>query len=191
VVARRAVEVGEIVAAGRPVLRLSGRGQGAIVRVGLPDRDALLVSVGDRAEVTIDAQPGRALAAHVSQVAGVASPATGNFEVEVRLDSAPRALLSGLSAKVAIAHEERPQATVPLSALVAGAGGETAVFTVQEGRAVRVPVEIGFLFGDRAAIARGLDQVGSVVAAGAQALTDKAAVKAEQKQEAARAGSGG
>jgi hypothetical protein len=46
---------------------------------------------------------------------------------------------------------------------------------------------VGFLFGDRAAISRGLEQVESVVAAGAQALTDRA----EVKPEAARAGSGG
>jgi membrane fusion protein (multidrug efflux system) len=200
VLAHRAVEPGEVVAPGRPVLRLAGRGQGAVVRVGLPDRDAVLVSVGDRAEVTVDAQPGRVHAAHVSQVAGVASPATGTFDVEVRLDTAPRTLLSGLSAKVAIAHREQPQATVPLSALVAGSGsgsgpgaesgGRTAVFTVQDGRALRVPVEVGFLYGDRAAIASGLERIESVVVAGTEALTDQAVVRAAVEQDVARAASG-
>src|SRR5262249_11971699 len=44
VIDRRMIEVGEIVAPGRPVFHLSGRTGGMVVRINLSDRDALTVS---------------------------------------------------------------------------------------------------------------------------------------------------
>ena len=48
----RLLDPGTIVGAGTPVLRLSGQSQGAVVRAGLPDRDAVGLDVGRPATVT-------------------------------------------------------------------------------------------------------------------------------------------
>lgn len=174
---RRLVEAGEVVGPGRPVFHLSGQSKGAIVRLGLTDRDALRVHEGDEAKVTLDARPGSSLKAKVAQLATVASPASGTFDVEVRLDEIPEGLLSGLTAKVEIAHDEDAEAIVPIGSIVDGQGDNAAVFVVDGERARRVPVKVAFLDGARVAIARGLAGQSSVVDAGAQQLQDGSRVK--------------
>ena len=174
---RRLVHVGEIVAPGRPVFRLSamGRGLGPVARVGLIDRDVLAVKLGDRGTVTLDARPERALAAHVTQIASMASPATGTFAVELTVDDSSAAQLpSGLTVKVEIAHQESDGVRVPVSALVDGRGRAAVVYTLNGERARRVPVVVRQLLGDDALLASPLTGIDSVVSSGASLLSDGA-----------------
>jgi RND family efflux transporter MFP subunit len=174
---RRMIEPGEIVAPGRPALRVSGRGKGAIVRLGLTDRDVLRVREGDAARVALDVRPDVDLPAKVTQIATVASPASGTFDVEVRLDTLPEGVLSGLTAKVTIRRDETVSAVVPLGSLVDGRGDTAAVFVVDGERAKKVRVKVAFLQDDRAALASGLEAEGQVVEAGASQLEDGAHVR--------------
>jgi multidrug efflux system membrane fusion protein len=178
VVDRRLVEVGEVVAPGHPAFQLSTARQRARVRVALADRDALDVTLGDAARVVFDARPAQSFRAHVSEIAGTASPGTGTFAVELTLDEAPAGgLPAGLTAKVEIARVEAASASVPLSALVDGEGSRAAVYVVDGQRARRVPVALSFLAGERAFVASGLEQLSAVVDQGAAQLSDGAAVR--------------
>jgi RND family efflux transporter MFP subunit len=169
---RRMVEPGEVMAPGRPAFHVSGRSKGAIVRLGLTDRDALRVRDGDAARVVLDARPDLALPARITQIATVASPGAGTFDVEVRLDALPEGLLSGLTAKVEIVHDEPVSAVVPIGALVEGQGDQAAVFVADGIRAKKLPVRVAFLQGDRAALSAGLEAVDHVVDSGASQLTE-------------------
>jgi membrane fusion protein, multidrug efflux system len=175
---RRLAEAGEVAAPGRPLFHFSGRSRGAIVRLGLTDRDVLRVREGDPARVVLDAKPEAPLDAVLSQIATVASPGSGTFEVEVRLSQPDASLLSGLTAKVAIAHEEPAALVVPVSALVDGKGHDAAVFVVEDDRARRVPVKVAFLEGDRAALsAAAILPRARVVDAGANQLAEGTPVR--------------
>lgn len=149
---RRLAESGEIAAPGRPIFHLSGRSRGAVVRIGLTDRDVLRVKEGDAATVTLDARPDPVLSGTISQIATVAAPGSGTFDVEIRLEGAPADLLSGLTAKVSIAHDEPAAAIVPVGALIDGRGSDAAVLVVEGNRLKKVPVKVAFLSGDRAAL---------------------------------------
>jgi RND family efflux transporter MFP subunit len=176
-VEQRMAEPGEVIAPGQPVLRVSGRGGGFVVRVSLADRDVLGLRRGQPAEVTVDARPAVPLTGTVSEIARSASRGTGTYDVEIRLGATAADLLGGLTAKVEIAREEQVPAAVPLAALVDADGRQGAVFTVEEGRARRVPVEISVLRGDRAILAQDLPGVARVVTDGAASLADGAAVQ--------------
>lgn len=170
---RRLAEPGEVVPPGRPVLRVSGLGNGFVVRAALPDRDVLGLEPGRRATVTLDAAPERPLAARVTEVARTAARGTGTYEVELALDAPPGApLLSGLTAKVEIARTVPAEGSVPLSAVVDGDGQAGSVFVVAGGVAHRLPVRIALLQDDRAALASGIAGVGQVVTDGAARLAD-------------------
>jgi RND family efflux transporter MFP subunit len=177
VIDQRAIEVGEIVAPGRPVFHMGCSSRGLIVRAELADRQVLQIKRGDLARVTLDAKPTAALAAHVTQIAGNASPGTGTFAVELRLDAPPLGLPSGLTAKIEIDSSALPVTSVPIGALVDGSGDAANVFVVVGERAKRVPVRVGFLTDDRAALASGLEQLDRVVDLGASQLTDGALVQ--------------
>lgn len=172
---KRFVEAGEVVAPGRPIFHLSGQSKGAVVRIGVSDRDVLRIKEGDEARVVLDAQPDRALEGKVSQVATVATPGAGTFDVEVRIRGL-ESVLSGLTAKVEIAHSEEVSAVVPAGAVVFGSRDDAAVFTTIDGaRAKRIPVKVAFVEGARVALASPLD--GMVVEAGASRLDDGARVR--------------
>ncbi len=177
-VEQRMAEPGEVVAPGAPILRVSGRGRGFVVRASLPDREVLGLRPGQPAQVTIDARPGAPMAGTLSEIARSASRGTGSYQIEVRLDPASSAdLLGGLSAKIEIARQVEVPAAVPLAALVEADGARGAVFVVDGGRARRVPVRIAYLQGERAVLADGLPGVAGVVTDGAPSLADGARVR--------------
>lgn len=178
-VEERMAEPGEVVGPGRPVLRVSGRGRGYVVRASVPDRDALGLRAGRPALVTIDARPGRPIPGIVSEIARSAARATGRYDLEVRLDPEwSGELLGGLTAKVEVARDVQVPAAVPLAALVEADGAQGAVFVVEGERARRVPVRIAFLQDDSAVLTDHLPGVSSVITAGSADLADGALVRA-------------
>jgi RND family efflux transporter MFP subunit len=172
VIDRRHLEVGEIVAPGQPVFHMLGASRGLVVRIELRDRDALSIALGQPARVYLDARPTRRLRAHVSQLATSASVGTGMLAVEVHLDDAPATLPSGLTAKVELDSSLEATASVPVSALVDGDADSAALFAVDGDRVRRVPVQLGFLSGDRAALVSDLGHIQQVVELGAAELSD-------------------
>ena len=172
----RTADPHEVVAGGQPIFRMSGASQGTIVRVGLTDKDVLGLQLGTVARVTIDARPGDALSAKVTQIASASSPMTGTFEVELRLDDAME-LGNGLSAKVEIARTAKVASTVPIAALVDGDGSAAFVFVVDGGVAHRRSVHVAFFEKDRAALIEPLGSDTRVATIGAGSLTEGDHVK--------------
>jgi RND family efflux transporter MFP subunit len=178
-VLRRHAEPGQTVGPGAPVLQVGSATSGMVVKVGLPDRDAVRVRLGDAALVRTDAWPDRELAGTVRQVAGAASPQTGTYEVQVAL-AAPAGLRSGMVARVRLAPRDAARAvTVPVEALVEADGDRATVFALDASgtRARRLPIEIAELRGARVAVRRGLDGVTRVVTGGAAYLDEGTRVR--------------
>jgi RND family efflux transporter MFP subunit len=179
VIERRMVELGEVVAPGRPVARFLGTERGWIVSAAVSDRDALRLPGGGVARVVLDAAPDKPLEGTITDVARLANPRTGTFQVEITL---PRELpfepRSGLVAKVTIPTVERPPATVPISALLEGDRDKAFVFVADGGKAKRVPVRVAFLTADRAALSADIAGYDAVVVEGQTELVDGAPLRA-------------
>jgi RND family efflux transporter MFP subunit len=177
VVERRTLEVGEVVAPGRPVFHFKS-GLGSVVKAGLVDRDVLAVSLGDRAEVVLDAMQGHPFAARVTRVATSRTQATGTYEVELSLldGRAALELPSGLTAKVSFVRDESAL-SIPLTALVDGDREQAAVFTLEGNKARRTEVRIDGIEGDRVTLAAGLSENTQVVSTGAPELRDGVTVR--------------
>lgn len=178
---RRLAEPGQQVAGGTPVLLLAGAGRGQVLRVGLADRDAARVSLGDRAVVRFEGLGNAPMPGRVSQRAAAASPGSGAWMVEVALEQ-PVPVAAGLIGRVEITPRRGgPARLVPLAALLEGEDDSAVVYSVTRDaagvpRARRHAVSVGMLAGDDAAVTAGLDGVDSVVAAGAGYLTEGAPV---------------
>ncbi|MBL8961653.1 MAG: efflux RND transporter periplasmic adaptor subunit [Gemmatimonadetes bacterium] len=187
VVLRRQANPGQLVGPGAPVLDFASRGRGQVMRVGLPDRDAVRVRVGATATATFDAMPGRTFRGSVVLVGADADPRTGTWEVQVRLDGAGD-LPSGLVGRVSLAASPargtagaRGVAAIPAEALVEGDGQAGVVYTVDADgtRARRVPVTLVGVEGTHVLV-RGLEGIAQVVTAGATWLTDSARVEVKR-----------
>lgn len=175
----RLVDADEVVGPGQPLFRIASMERGWVLRVAVPDLVVARIAVGDTTAVTLDARPEQALRATVVEIARLPAPGFGTFDVELHLEEPPRdlTLRTGLVGRAALAHGPPFAASVPVVALVDGHDHDAYVFTVEDGRARRVPVRVAFLSGDRAIVARGLDGVGEVVTVGADRLEDGAAVR--------------
>lgn len=180
VVLARLVEPGEVVGPGTPILVVGSAGTGHVVKAGVADRDVVRLAIGDGADIELDALPAARLRGTVSEIAPAATPTTGLFEVEVRIDSDDPALAAGMIARATIAPRAgEAVTTVPLAALVEADGARGRVFALAADRKHVEPhaVDIAFLVGDRVALSGGLDGVAEVVTEGAAYLDDKSAVK--------------
>lgn len=137
VVLSRLAEPGQVVESGRSVLTVRRNARGMVVRVGLPDRDAIRVRLGDTAHVTFDALPGQQFVARVTQRAAAATTGSGDYGVEVTLSDAANALPTGLVARVqlhapgGLTAARTGRVLVPLDALVDADADSAAVFVLR------------------------------------------------------------
>lgn len=180
IVLRKLAEEREQVPAGQAVIELGARAGGYIVRAALADREIVQVKIGDPAEVRMDAFPGRTLPGTISEVSRAADPRSGLFPVEVRIDSVPLQLASGLVAKLEIypaSSRDQTITYVPIGAVVEGDGDRASVFVIEQNRARRRPVRIAFVTNTQAALAEGLAPGERIVIDGALYLEDNELIR--------------
>lgn len=130
---------------------------GAIdAEVKVAEADVLHVEKGQKAEVTLEALPGRKFAGQVVEIGASALPVTGTaaareFRVVVRLQNPDAGLRPGLTGDAEIVTSERANVlTVPLQSVVLRTidGQErTGIFSVSDGVATFVPVVSGVIGG--------------------------------------------
>ena len=186
VVTRLAVREGEMVVVGvqnQPgtiLMTISDLAQ-IDAEVKVAEADVLRLRVGQKAEVTLEAQPGQSFGGEVVQIGASALPVTGvaaaarEFRLVVRLQAPANALKPGLTCDARIlADEQRDVLAVPLQAVVlrsAGSGEKTGLFAVQDGRARFAPVEAGLIGGLEMSV-KGVPEGTTVVAGPFQALRE-------------------
>jgi HlyD family secretion protein len=168
---------------------------GIHAEVKVAEADVLQLALGQSAEVTLEALPGRSFAGQVIEIGASALPQAGavvaarEFRVVIRLAEPDAALRPGLTCDAEILTGElRGVTTLPLQAVVLrpppGAAGEEdggqgtgqgeevrGVFVVEDGEARFVPVETGLIGGLDVEV-RGLPAGTEVVAGPYQVLRD-------------------
>ncbi len=183
-VVRKLLNEGELAAPSTPAFFMNATaGPGTwTLKAAVADKDWARLQVGDPAEVRIDAYPDRQFRGHVSRRAAGADPATGTWQIDVRVDAQPGApLATGLFARATL--RPRQQATyhiIPADALVEGEGDDAFVFAPVgrgAGKVRKLPVKVAFLDGSRVYVRAGLDSVPQVVAGGAGFLTEYSTIQ--------------
>jgi RND family efflux transporter MFP subunit len=178
IVLQRLARANELVQGGQPVLVLGATDSGWIVRVGLADRDAVRVNLGDAAAVSFDAFPGRQFAGRVARIGSSADPYTGTFEVEIDIAPDGARFARGIVAKVEIAlqgaAEPAARTVMPVTAVVEANGATGTVYVLDAGASVarRREVTLGPIVGDRVTVLAGLAPGERVITDGAAWLTD-------------------
>lgn len=181
-IVRRMVERNELVAPAQPVLLLRGTGRGWVVRADVSDRDIMRLAVGDPAELRFGAVAGRVYKATVTELAEDASPGTGTYDIELRLEpGATPSLRSGLVADVTIRPGTLPpvQAFIPVAALQDGEADRALVYVPNADgtRAVARPITVAYIEGGQAAVTAGLDGATAVITDGAERLAGRPAIR--------------
>ncbi|KGM57667.1 hemolysin D [Lysobacter arseniciresistens ZS79] len=143
--------------------------------LNVPERELATMQAGLPVALRVDALPGKTFDGTIDRVSPVVDAGSGTFRVITEFDSGGL-LQPGMFGRISIDYDRRANATVvPRSALLE-AGSDAAVFVVRDGKAARVPVELGYLDGQWAEVRKGVEVGEQVVVAGKAALRDGSAV---------------
>lgn len=176
VVAGIDAEVGQVVAAGTPVLRLAQAGEKEIV-IGIPEDKVDAVRRISDVKVRIWAMPDAVFTGKIREIAPIADPATRTYTARVAIPEAPADVKLGMTAYVAFASAS-PQAMLklPLTAIFQDKNG-SAVWVVENGAVKQLPVQLAGPAGNDVLVAGGLASGQTVVTAGVNLLKPGQKVK--------------
>lgn len=175
VVAQRMAKVGNLIQINSPLFRIVDTSR-LEATLNVPERELSTMRVGAPVKVQLDALAGAVFEGRIDRISPVVDAGSGTFRVICAF--APDARLRpGLFGRLSVVLDRRDDVlTVPRTALLEGES-ETAVYRVADGKALRTPVQVGYLAGDVAEIRAGLEAGDQVVTTGKVTLRDGAAVE--------------
>jgi RND family efflux transporter MFP subunit len=171
-------EVGQVVQAGTPVVRVARTDEKEVV-IGVPeDQVEALRQVGE-VKVRLWADPNRAIPGKIREVSPVADPATRTYTVKVSIPASEDVRL-GMTAVVQLASQaaeaSAAQLRAPLSALVQNKGA-SSVWVIENGAVRLQPVRLGGVSGNDVVLASGVKPGQTIVTAGVNLLKNGQKVK--------------
>ena len=179
-------EVGQVVAAGQPVVRLAHSGE-LEVATQIPEGTVGRIAVDQTVEVRLWTEASTVVRGVVREIASSADPATRTFAVRVSIPEPPSFMRLGMTASVALHEaENRERILLPLTALVAQ-GTDAGVWRYKapgtvEFRAIR----ISGMEGNSLIVEEGIAPGDRIVTAGAPLLRAGQRVKLMDDATAAR-----
>jgi RND family efflux transporter MFP subunit len=150
-----------------------------VVRFGVSDKDWALLKKGNMATVSIDAYPDETFKGIINKIAEAADPASGTYEIEVKVLPGSKKFAAGLFATIQLNTATIQKVTlIPIEAFTEGNGKSGYVYLLNndEKTVTKRKVEIAFVTDDKVAIKSGLDNVHSVITDGVSYLTEDAKV---------------
>lgn len=171
VIAKRQVEVGQVVAAGQTVFTLAADGEREVA-IGLPEQQFARFSVGQAVSVELWSHPEQRFEGRIRELSPAADPRSRTFAARIAFSSTQAPAELGQSAKVYIAHAEHSPLSVPLSAVTAEQGQAYVWRVGKDNRLERAPVRLGPYGADSVPVLEGLGANDWVVAAGGHVLRE-------------------
>ena len=175
IVAQRSIKPGNFVQINTPIFRIVDTDR-LEATLNVPERELATLKPGLPVALHVDALPGKDFTGTVDRIAPVVDAGSGTFRVICAFDN--RGLLQpGMFGRIRIDYDQRANALViPRNALLDDEA-QPAVFTVRAGKAVRVPLTLGYVEGQWVEVRGGLKQGEPVVTAGKVALREGSTVQ--------------
>ena len=123
--------------------------------LNVPERELETLKAGLPVTLQVDALPGKTFTGSVDRVAPVVDSGSGTFRVICAFDGGG-VLQPGMFGRIRIDYDQRADALVVPRMALLDDEGDPAVFAVRAGKAVRVPVKLGYLDGEWAEVRSGV-----------------------------------
>jgi multidrug efflux pump subunit AcrA (membrane-fusion protein) len=179
VVTDRPLYPGETAAAGAPLLTVMDISK-VIAKAHIPQPDAALLQVGDKATLTVPGEEDK-IEGKVTIISPALDPNSTTVEIWVQAANPKERLRPGTSVHLAmLAKTLKDAIIVPSSAVLTGQDGATSVMVVSDdGKAHQKAVKVGVRDGEDIQIAEGVQPGEKVITQGAFGLPDGTKVTVE------------
>jgi HlyD family secretion protein len=158
-------------------MTLSPRGKTQLV-LAIDEKNLHLIALGQKAVVSADAFAQQKFEATLAYINPGVNAQTGAVEVKFDIDKPPEYLRQDMTVSVDIEVARRPETLLLHGTAIHDADSlKPWVLRVEEGRAVKVPLQVGLRSGGFVEVLRGLQPGDTVIATGAS-VEDGARVRA-------------
>lgn len=124
--------------------------------IDVPETDAVWVTDGTTARIRVPARPGKEFEGKVARTAWALDTRARTLRTEIDIDNPRGELRPGMYAHAALLLEHPDAWTVPASSIVIQGDQQAFLYRVENGKAVRTPVEIGLRDGATVEVMRKL-----------------------------------
>ena len=177
VISKKFAEKGQNVGAGTQIAKLVAVGR-MKVKIAVPESEMAQISVGQKADVTVEALGTAPIQGTVTEKGVAADPLSRSYEVKISLPKAGGKLLPGMVADVALRGGTSPAACIlPAHIVQIDERNKTFVWVVSDGKAARRDINCGEYVGDGVTVTSGLKAGERVIVEGSQKVCNGTKVK--------------
>ncbi len=135
------------------------------IKAEIAEQDQAILRVGQTANVTVDAYPGKLFPGHVSFISPVLNPQTRTVQVRVELPNTDGKLRPAMFASVQLTSEKSPASvqSIPVSAVIDSGARQIVLVEITEGRFAPRTVKLGQRADEYVEVLEGLSQGEQVV----------------------------
>lgn len=182
IILKQLAEPSEIIGPGTPVFLFGSKNDALVLKASITDKDIVRIKMGNQARVKFDAHPGQMFEGRIIEIAGIADPFTGTYEIEIELNRTAKKLLSGFIGEALIQSDDKVQLiSVPIDAMIRGNGNTILVYTVKNGKVEAKTVQVGPIEGRDLVVYDGLEIEDLVIVKGANYVAPNDSVKVEMQ----------
>lgn len=171
VIGSKLAQSGETVMPGQPVATILDINS-VKVAVSIPEKEIAMIKSDTPATVTVEALGGETFSSGKITKSVQSNVLTHTYEASIETANPGHRILPGMVCYVTFQNMETGMITVPVTAIMRGAGNSLYVWVKCNGIAKRVPVEIGSTYGSRVEILSGISENDSVIVKGMQKISE-------------------
>jgi len=182
VILKRMAEPNEIVGPGTPVFFFGSQNDALVLKANVTDKDIINLNLGNDASIKFDAHPNHIFIGTISEIAGIADPYTGTYEIEITLGNTNKKLLSGFIGEATItSNQSQNILSIPIDAMISANGSKAKVYVVENGVVRSKTITIGSIQGTELVVLDGLALGEQVITKGANYVAPNDSVNTEIK----------
>ncbi|MBN2893737.1 MAG: efflux RND transporter periplasmic adaptor subunit [Bacteroidales bacterium] len=161
------VKENEITGAGNPIIVFGAENQGKVLIANISDVDVVKIEIGDKATLNFDAFHETEFTGKVIEIAGMADPTTGTYEVKIQVNDPQNQLKSGfIGSAIITSSKVNRNIEIPIEAMLQANSKTGVVYKIENDLAIKQNVHIIKITNDKLLISSGLSENDKIVVEG-------------------------